>query len=39
MYLLHGERPPEFYKSEATRRADPFSSGNDPQSRDTRSKR
>jgi hypothetical protein len=39
MYLLHGERPPEFYQKGAHHRADPFSSGNDPQSRDTRSKR
>lgn len=39
MYLLHGERPPEFYQKGAHHRAEPFSSGNDPQSRDTRSKR
>ncbi len=39
MYLLHGERPPEFYEKGANHRADPFSSGKEPQSRDTRSKR
>lgn len=39
MYLLHGERPAEFYQKAATRNPDPFSSGKEPQSRDTRSKR
>jgi hypothetical protein len=39
MHLLHGERPPEFYERGANHRADPFASGKEPQSRDTRSKR
>ena len=39
MYLLHGERPPEFYERGANRRTDPFASGKEAQSRDTRSKR
>lgn len=39
MYLLHGERPPEFYDKGVNRRTDPFASGKEPQSRDTRSKR
>jgi len=39
LYLFHGERPPEFYERGANHRADPFSSGKEPQSRDTRTKR
>lgn len=39
LYLFHGERPPEFYERGAHHRADPFSSGKEPQSRDTRPKR
>jgi len=39
MYLMHGERPPEFYQSGTTRRGDPFSSRNETESRDTQSKR
>jgi hypothetical protein len=39
VYLLHGERPPEFYQTGTTRRDNPFANRNEPQSRDTRSKR
>jgi hypothetical protein len=34
MYLLHGERPPEFYDPGADRRKNPFSHGERPQSPD-----
>jgi len=36
MYVLHGERPPEFYQTGTTRRDNPASSRDEPQSRDER---
>jgi hypothetical protein len=39
MYLFHGERPPEFYQRGASRRDNPASNQNEPQARDTRSRR
>ncbi len=39
LYLFHGERPPEFFERRAHHRADPFSRGKEPQTRDTRPKR
>lgn len=34
LYVLHGERPPEFYDPKAARRENPFSHGERPQSPD-----
>ncbi len=38
-YLFHGERPREFYEKRAHNRVDPFSSGQDSQQPEARSKR